>query len=273
MVKVGAIIQVRLGSERLPNKAFLPLPFGSGPSLLEHVISRAKSAIGVHEVIVATTDKSIDDPIYTFCEVNNLNCFRGSENDVLDRFVKASEQYDLDIVIRLTGDNPFISPDTITAAVQQHLSGKVDYTLTEGLPLGTNIEVVSYNALKRASIETIVQSDLEHVTPYIRRNESFKKQIIKYDSPVQNLRLTIDYPSDYALASLIYEKLHHEGRIFGLEEVEMLILQNPWLKAVNSHNSQRVAFSSEEEELQEALKILKSGGCTRVLEKLQKLTK
>lgn len=273
MVKVGAIIQARLGSERLPNKALLPLPFGGGPALLAHVVNRAKPVTGVHEVIVATTMRTTDEAIYSFCMANNHNCYRGSEDDVLDRFVKAAEMYQLDVVVRLTGDNPFISPETIESVVQQHIQGEVDYSITEGLPLGTNIEVISYTALERAAKEATEQADREHVTPYIRRNSSFKKQTLNYSSVIKDLRLTVDYPSDYALASLIYNKLYKEDSLFTLKAIENLVQQNPWLIAVNVHNTQRTAFASEVEEFQEAQEVLKTGGFTRVLEKLQQLSK
>ena len=146
MVKVGAIIQVRLGSERLPNKALLPLPFGGGPALLEHVVNRAKASKSVTNVIVATTDNILDNAIYNFCQDNKLSCFRGSEDDVLDRFYQAAKNSNLDVIIRLTGDNPFIMPGIIDDTVETHLHANLDYSITEGLPLGTNIEVISFAA-------------------------------------------------------------------------------------------------------------------------------
>ena len=273
MVKVGAIIQARLGSERLPNKALLPLPFSGGPSILEHVVFRAKAATGIDEVIVATTEKVTDNAISDFCGQNDIIYYRGSENDVLDRFYKAAVHSNLDVIIRLTADNPFISPETIEKAVQQHVAAGVDYTITEGLPLGTNIEVISFTGLERAANVATELADREHVTPYIRRENNFKKQTVSFDSPIRDLRLTVDYPSDYALASLIYDKLFTEGKSFDLEAIQGLLLLQPWLKSVNESNTQRAAFSSETEEYQEATKMLKKGGFTRTLEKLKEVLK
>ena len=269
MVKVGAIIQVRLGSERLPSKALLPLPFGGGPSLLEHVVARARAAGRLQEVIVATTENAADDAIEAFCSSYAIACFRGSKDNVLDRFLQAAHQYQLDVVVRMTGDNPFVIPETIDQAVQAHLDKEVDYTITEGLPLGTNVEVVSFSALERAAAEATEAADREHVTPFIRREAGFARQSIAYTSPISSLRLTVDYPSDYALASLLYERLYQAGHIFTHADIAGLLEQHPWLYGVNAENTQRKAFASEEEELSAARAMLQAGGFTRTLQKLQ----
>jgi spore coat polysaccharide biosynthesis protein SpsF (cytidylyltransferase family) len=269
MVRVGAIIQVRLGSERLPNKALLPLPFGGGLSLLEHVVARARAAARLQEVVVATTENAADNAIEAFCSTHALACFRGSKDNVLDRFLRAARQYQLDVVVRLTGDNPFVMPETIDQAVEEHLEKGADYTITEGLPLGTNVEVVSMTALERAAQEATEAADREHVTPFIRREEGFVRQSIAYTSPISSLRLTIDYPSDYALASLLYERLSHIRPDFTHSDIAGLLEQHPWLYGVNAENTQRKAFASEEEELSAARALLQAGGFTRSLQKLQ----
>lgn len=270
-VKVIAIIQARLGSERLPQKALLPLPFSGGPTLLEHVVKRATASGKVDTTIVATTDQASDDPIYTFCQVNKMACYRGHSENVLNRFVQTANQYKADVVVRLTGDNPFIQPATIDLAVQKHIDNKVDYTLTEGLPLGTNVEVISFNALQEAAANTTDLSDQEHVTPYIRREKRFKTQSLKIDSGLHPVRLTVDYPSDYALASMLYEKLYQPDFLFDLEAINQLINDNPWLPSINIHNSQKKVFISEAEEIREATELLKKEGLTRVLDRLNNI--
>jgi spore coat polysaccharide biosynthesis protein SpsF len=268
MVKIGVLIQARLGSERLPNKAMLPLPFNGGPALLQHVVNRAKAADIVNEVIVATTDREADNAIESFCEDQTIVCFRGDEQNVLERFEKAATTYNLDVIVRLTGDNPFISPGTIQTAVEQHLQQAADYTITEGLPLGTNVEVISFAALKLAADKATEPADREHVTPYIRRESGFKRITVPFDFPVKDLRLTVDYPSDYALASLIYERLHTTHNLFGFKEIVDLLQQNSWLKEVNAGNTQRTAFTDEADELQQAKQLLQKAGFIRVLTKL-----
>jgi spore coat polysaccharide biosynthesis protein SpsF (cytidylyltransferase family) len=247
MVKVGAIIQVRLGSERLPNKAFLPLPFGGGPALLEHVVQRTSAAAGLSKVIIATTELPQDDAIMRFCESRGVRCYRGSADNVLQRFLHAAEANDLDIIVRLTGDNPFISPHTISLAVEKHIAAGVDYTITEGLPLGTNIEVMAITALQRAANEATEPADKEHVTPYIRRETIYKRQVLPMESLFAALRLTVDYPSDYALASLLYEKLYEPEHLFDFSSIERILQEYPWLSSINASNIQRKPFSSKSE--------------------------
>ncbi|GAB3534736.1 glycosyltransferase family protein [Pontibacter brevis] len=270
MVTVGAIIQVRLGSERLPGKALLPLPFGGGPALLEHVVQRASATPGLAKVVVATTEQPADDAIQAFCESHGIGCYRGATDDVLERFLNAAKANSLDVVVRLTGDNPFIFPETVAYAVQQHMANSADYTITEGLPLGTNVEVVNLRALERAAQEATEAADKEHVTPYVRREESFKRQSLRIESSLSTLRLTVDYPSDYALASLVYERLYEVKSLFGLADVERLLQENPWVSAVNAHNTQRKGFVSEKEEMEAAEKLLQKGGFLRVLRRLRK---
>lgn len=273
MVTAGAIIQVRLGSERLPNKALLPLPFSGGPTLLEHVMQRASAAQGIAKVIIATTDQPVDDAIEVMCERRGFACYRGSATNVLERYVKTAQFYGIEAIIRLTGDNPFVSPKTISYTLQQHLVSGIDYTITEGLPLGTNIEVVALSALERAASEATEATDKEHVTPYVRREEGFKRQALQLESPLSMLRLTVDFPSDYALASLLYERLYQMKPAFDFTDIERLLGENPWLAAINSHHSQRKAFASEREEIQEAENMLEHGGFTRALQRLKETRK
>ncbi|WP_299824490.1 glycosyltransferase family protein [uncultured Pontibacter sp.] len=273
MVTVGAIIQARLGSERLPNKALLPLPFSGGPTLLQQVVTRAKAAQSIATVIVATTEKPSDDAIHTFCQDNQVECFRGSEDDVLERFYTTAQKYKLDAVVRLTGDNPFIMPEIIDEAVTKHLAAGADYTITEGLPLGTNIEVMAFSALARAAREATEAADREHVTPYIRREQGFNRQSINYTSTLKSLRLTVDYPSDYALANLLYDRLYQQNKLFEFTDIEKLLQEHGWLANVNTQNQQRQAFANEADEFSSAAKALQEGGYTRVLQKLQEVLK
>jgi len=268
MVNTGAIIQVRLGSERLPSKALLPLPFGSGPCILEHVVRRALAAEGLAKVIVATTNQPVDDAVELFCTKQGIDVFRGSTDNVLQRYVDAAKAHNINIIVRLTGDNPFISPKVVADALRQHLASDADYTHTEGLALGTNIEIVTQNALVRAAEEATEATDREHVTPFIRRNECFKKLTLKLQSSLYPLRLTIDYPSDYALASLLYERLQQGKNLFDFKDIERLLHDNPWLININSFNTQRIAFASEDEEIEEAKKVLRHGGFKRTLQRL-----
>jgi spore coat polysaccharide biosynthesis protein SpsF len=269
MVKVGAIIQVRLGSERLPGKALLPLPFGGGPSLLEHVVANARSAKSLHQAIVATTTRSADDAIEAFCSAKGVPCLRGSADDVLERFRLAAHMYELDVIVRLTGDNPFVMPEMIDQAVEQLQQTASDYIITTGLPLGTNVEVFTRQALETAAAQATAAADREHVTPFIRREAGFNIRTAPCESDISQLRLTVDYPSDYALATMLFERLWKPGRSVTHEAISELLREHPWVREINAANSQRQVFKSEEAELAAARELLKAGGFTRALQKLQ----
>lgn len=243
---VLALIQARLGSSRLPGKSRLPLPLaalGDEQTILGHVVSRARRAASVSEVMVATTTQPLDDPLAALASRLGAGVFRGDEQDVLGRFAGALAQAgSFATVVRLTADNPAIDPDFLNAAVAHHLATGADYTHTTGLPLGTNLEIISASALLRAHAEARQPDEREHVTPYLRRHpELFQLEALALAVPpaVAALRLTVDYPSDYALLSLLFSQL---GTNFSLTDpagLPALLAHHPWLAAINGDNVQR----------------------------------
>lgn len=238
--RVGALVQVRMGSTRLPGKALLPLPLHAPHStVFQHIIARARQAVFVHKIIVATSDTQSDDPIVELATQLQIPVFRGDEQDVLGRFNNAALAHDLNIIVRLTGDNPAIDPIYIDQAVEFHLAQQADYTLTTGLPLGTNLEVISQLALAAAHLQAMRPEEREHVTPYLRRNPGgqFRLQTLALTvpAPLRDLRLTLDYPSDYALLHLLFSQLPEQ---FTLADVQNLLLEYPWLTQINHQNEQ-----------------------------------
>jgi len=240
------LIQARLGSSRLPGKSILPLPLaavGDEQTILGHVVSRAQRATSVQHVMVATTIQLLDAPLVDLATRLGVSVFRGDEQDVLGRFTEALELAgDFQAVVRLTADNPAIDPAFIDVAVAHHLATGADYTYTSGLPLGTNIEVISSQALLRAHGEATQPDEREHVTPYLRRHpELFRLEMLPLAVPpaVAGLRLTVDYPSDYALLSLLFGYLGPSFSLTDLSGLPALLAQHPWLGAINADNVQR----------------------------------
>jgi spore coat polysaccharide biosynthesis protein SpsF len=242
---VLALIQARLGSSRLPGKSRLPLPLSATrdeQTLLGHVMARARRASSVREVMLATSTEVADDELAALATRLGVGVFRGSEDDVLSRFAGAQAQAGAaEVVVRLTADNPAIDPAFLDAAVAHHLATGADYTHTTGLPLGTNIEVVSAPALRRAHAEATQPDEREHVTPYLRRHpELFRLETLALAVPpaVAALRLTIDYPSDYALLSLLFTELGPDFSLTDPAGLPALLARYPWLTAVNAANEQ-----------------------------------
>jgi glutamate-1-semialdehyde aminotransferase/spore coat polysaccharide biosynthesis protein SpsF (cytidylyltransferase family) len=205
--KIVAIIQARMGSSRFPGKVLSDL---GGRPVLWHVIDRAKRATSIDEVVVATTESALDDSISTFCETIGVRCFRGSEEDVLDRFFNTAKHVKADVVVRITADCPLIDPEVIDQVVACFKEGDWDYvsnTLRYTYPDGLDTEVFSFAALETAWHEARKPSEREHVTPYLRTGR-FRTCNVQSKTPVAPgaYRLTIDYPLDLQFIRRLYEK-------------------------------------------------------------------
>jgi len=145
-----ALIQARMGSSRFPGKVLEDL---SGRPMLWHVVHRVRGAGRVERVVVATTDRAVDDPIARFCAQENIACFRGDEQDVLDRFYQAARADHADVVVRITADCPLIDPEVIDKVVERFQRGDCDYVsnaIRYTYPDGLDTEVFSFAALERA---------------------------------------------------------------------------------------------------------------------------
>ncbi|MEO9531425.1 MAG: hypothetical protein ABJG68_14070 [Crocinitomicaceae bacterium] len=225
--KVGAIIQVRMGSSRLPGKVLKTLPENGHISLLDHILNRIPAE---YEAIIATTESEVDDPLLE----RFPSAFRGSENDVLERFYLCSKVNKLTTIIRLTGDNPFIDPSKMIEVVNFHLENNFDYTRSEGLPLGCNFEVFNFDCLEKAQLETNSLFDREHVTPYLKDSTKFNTGQYIYEN-YPDLRLTLDYPSDYEMINKIFIEL---GENATFEHVVDYLRNHPEVARLNAQNRQ-----------------------------------
>ena len=258
---IGFIIQARLNSSRLSQKVLLPLPYGSNTCLLDQIIQRTRNSKTTHQVIIATSNNPENDVLAKIANKNKVLFFRGPEGDVLQRFYEAATQFKIDTIVRLTADNPFIDATIIDQALETHITGNYHYTATSGLPLGTNIEIISYPALAQAAQAATLPEQREHVTPYIKQNNNiFRQNIIYYKDAAfgaESWRLTIDNDTDYALACVLYYILYRVNPNFSLYEVATLIRQQPWLTYINRQNIQKRIFNNLTEELQAGIQLLK----------------
>ncbi|NWF37922.1 NTP transferase domain-containing protein [Mariprofundus sp. NF] len=232
-----AILQARLSSTRLPNKVLLPL---FGKPMLVRQIERVMRSNRIDQLVVATSDGASDDAIETLCDSLNISCFRGSLDDVLDRFYQATVMQGPDHVVRLTGDCPLADPDVIDGVIQMHLLNQNDYTsncIHPTFPDGLDVEVIRYEALKEAWSNAELKSQREHVTPYIYQHpERFK--ISNYYHSGENLshlRWTVDEARDFELVTEIYQRLYPEKPEFNMHDVLELLEEHPVLKAINTH--------------------------------------
>ena len=267
---IGFIIQARLGSTRLPGKVLLPLPFSHGKPIIQWIADQLQTSIHNPKTVLATSVQPTDDELANYCKNNNIYCFRGDEDDVLSRYIAVTKKHGFDTVVRLTGDNPLLDVDILDRTVQFHLDRSNYYTSSEGMPLGMNIEVISGQTLLELENKPLTDPDREHVTRYIRRTDDFKKGVyqIQHVKTLEKLRLTVDYPSDYAVLSFLLS-LYRESDRTGIGLIEYVSEHYPWVFDINRDNIQRKQFDSESEEIKAAVKLLKKAEMNKAAERLE----
>ncbi|KNZ42658.1 cytidylyltransferase domain-containing protein [Acetobacterium bakii] len=249
---VIAIIQARTGSTRLPGKIFMEF---SGKSNLFHVYNRVQKSKKIDNVIIATTDKKVDDAVFEFCVKEKINCYRGSEDDVLDRFYRCCKPLDLskkDIIVRITADCPLIDPVIIDEVIAFFEENQYDY-VSNGIeptyPDGLDVEVFSFYALKKSWEAAKLLSEREHVTPYIINNEKlFKIGSYKNNTDLSHFRWTLDEIEDYQLIGEIYKNLYSEDKMFTTQDILSFLNDKPQLKMINSKYARNEGYLKSIEE-------------------------
>ncbi len=233
---VIAIIQARMASTRLPGKVLSDI---AGRPMLWHVVNRVRMAHALDRVIVGTSTEAADDAIVQFCAVHHIECFRGSETDVLDRFYQAALHVAADTIVRITADCPLIDPHVIDKVIETYCAGAFDYatnTLRYTYPDGLDVEVCSMTALRRAWKEAQLASEREHVTSYLRSSERFRIANVENESDLsaRNFRWTVDEAADLEFVRTIYHHMwsnHHF--LFFLEDIVQLLENEPEIVRIN----------------------------------------
>jgi len=235
-MKILGIIQARTSSTRLPRKVLLDL---EGRTVLEHVISRVKSANLISQVIIATTIKKEDLKIVKICADVGVEVYRGSDQDVLDRYYQAARLLNPEHVVRITADCPLIDPKVIDKVIKLHLKEKADYasnTIKETFPDGEDVEIFRFETLKKSWENAKLLSEREHVTAYIKKNpELFNMSNLEYCKDLSNKRWTLDNPEDYEFMKIIYKNLYCKNNLFGIVEIIRFINKNPDIEKINQH--------------------------------------
>ena len=233
---IVAIIQARMSSTRLPGKVLADI---AGRPMLWHVTDRARRARLVDLVVVATSCDSADKPIADFCREEAIECYRGSPDDVLDRFYHAAERFGADVIVRITGDCPLIDPEVIDKVIETYSQGDYDYvanSLRYTYPDGLDVEVISLGALERAWREAKELRQREHLTAYIRFSGLFRIANVENDDDLsrENHRWVVDEPRDLDFVREVYARLWTNGATtFGMQEVLDMLSEHPEIGAVN----------------------------------------
>jgi len=223
-LKVGIIIQARMGSTRLPGKVLKQI---GNKTLIEHIIFRLEKLKNSVKIIIATSDLKIDDELERFCKINNLACFRGSELNVLERYYLCAKENEFDHIVRLTGDNPFTDIVELDSLIDIHLKNNSDYSRSFAvLPKGVGSEIFTFDSLEQSYKYGFKDNHLEHVNEYIEENEEKFKiselHVIK-EKNRPDISLTVDTPEDYKKACFIVE--HSEDEYITTQEAIKLCLE------------------------------------------------
>lgn len=242
-MNISAIVQIRMGSTRLPGKTFLNL---AGKPLIYHVINRLKSTKKVNELIIATTKNNEDDEIEIWCKNHEIKCFRGSENNVLKRYYDCAQKYNSDYIVRVTGDDPFKDYRIIDKAVEIITSNKYDFVCNNSpasYPEGLDVEVFTKDTLTKIYENVTSDEEKEHVTLYIHNNKSlFKTFNMENSEDLSNYRWTIDYEEDYIFTKKIYDKLYFKKNIFLTEDIYKILKENSSLLSINNNQKKSILY-------------------------------
>lgn len=235
MNKTAFIIQARTGSTRMPNKILLP--FYNEKSILELLLEKLSNNFRI-PVILATTTSQFDDPIQKVANNIGVKCFRGSESDVLDRFINAAEFFNVENIIRICSDNPFLSVRFIQN-ILDNWTDQTDYLsfqMKDGTPsirthYGLFTEMVSLKCLKKVQQRTNEMLYHEHVTNYIYdHSDAFNLKFIPIPDYLQEnkqIRLTLDTPNDFKIQQDIYAHLMDQNPKFGPNEIFSYLNNHP----------------------------------------------
>ncbi len=238
-MRTVAIVQARMGSTRLPGKVLKDV---GGRSMLARVLERTAGAKLLDRVVVATTTAPGDDAVVKECRARKVPVFRGSEEDVLDRYHGAALEHDADPIVRITSDCPLTDPGIVDDVLELYHTERPDYAsnvVSRTFPLGLDVEVVRQSALEVAWKEAKKPYERVHVTPFIYQNaDRFRLSTLKAKENYSRLRWTVDTPQDLEFVRAVYARLGSDGR-FGWRDVLELLDREPALENINRGVSQK----------------------------------
>jgi len=230
------LLQARMGSTRLPGKVMKPV---LGKPMLLRQIERVVRAKRIGRLVVATTCDPSDDLIEKLCRQESLSFYRGSVEDVLDRFYKAARFFKAKHIVRITADCPLIDPELIDHVIGLFQTGHYDYVRlsrkANQFPDGLDVEVFSFKVLERAFREAKLPSAREHVTPYIYRHpEQFRIFEHENTEDLIDFRWTVDQKEDLAFVRKVYKTLYPQNPAFTTADILVLLQRRPELLKINA---------------------------------------
>jgi len=230
-----AILQARFSSSRLPGKVLKPI---LGKPMLLHQIERLKQSKMIDKLVVATSIDISDDSIEIMCRDNSIEVFRGSLDNVLDRFYRCAKHYGPEHIVRLTGDCPLADFQLIDKVIEKYLLTKNDYMsnfLIPTFPDGLDVEIFKLSALEKAWNYAKLPSEIEHVSVYIRNKlKSDENCNFRSAEDLSQFRWTVDEHEDFIFVKKIYEALYFDNPLFLTKDILNLLNKHPDLIRLNN---------------------------------------
>jgi len=233
---IGCIIQARIGSDRLPEKILKKLDEKN--TILDYVINQTSKSKKLEKIVIATTNLNEDDVIEKICKDRNIYCFRGSENDVLDRHYQCAKKYSIDPIVRITSDNPVVDPEIIDLAIEKYEKGEFDMVTTcnqRSFPYGISVEVFSYDALEKSWNSSKLPSEREHVVLYMQnKKNNFRIYNLINPEDLTYINCTVDNDEDYQLLQKVVSEI--KERPILMKHIVELFNRKPELLKINKNS-------------------------------------
>ncbi|MFC2087678.1 cytidylyltransferase domain-containing protein [Bacteroidota bacterium] len=237
-MKIGALIPIRLASERLVKKAILDL---AGKPVVYHLLDRAFASkyLEKENVVVCTTQEASDDELVEVVQQYGASVFRGDTDDIIKRFYDAMVYYKFDAVIQIDGDDITVEPYYMDLTMDKLLNdSSLDVVSVDGLPLGVSSKSFTFNAMKKVFERyKTTQNDTGFASLFTETDfcNSIVLKPVSTEHIDDSLRLTLDYQQDLDFFEVIFKELYKEGEVFHIEDIIQLIKRKPELNQINSN--------------------------------------
>lgn len=232
-MRSAIFITARTKSTRLPKKVLIKI---KGKPVIEHLIDRVKLAKLPDLIVLCTSTHPDDDVLAEIATRTGIECFRGSEDDVLDRFSKAASAFKIDFIVVTWGDELFCDPEYVDKTIRLYQETNADFIKCEELPLGTFVYGLKTEALNKVC-QIKRDTDTEVWGGYFTESGIFDVRLLKVpDEELRHpeIRMTLDYKEDLDFVKEVFNRLYREGRVFSLREIMRLLKERPELKDINS---------------------------------------
>ena len=231
-MKTVAIIQARMDSSRLPGKIMKPL---AGKPVIWHVVDRLRYSKNLDQIVVATTTNHEDDVVAEFCKEQEVPFFRGSEEDVLDRYYQAAKKFVADPIVRITGDCPVIDPTIVDEVIKGYFKWGYDiYGLSGEFPDGLDCGLFAFWVLEDTWKHAVLPSEREHVGPYMKKHpEKYRAGHYEKFEGLGDHRWTLDEEADYWFLREIFDRLYKPGKPFLTQDILNLLKRESELMEIN----------------------------------------